>query len=249
MAEERDDERSERGARILDAAAELLLRHGYSRVTIEDVARRAGIGKGTVYLHWRTREELFTAVLIREVARAFGEIADVLETDPGAWQLHRASRAFFMAIMARPLLVALIRSDPEVLGRLSGKALTEHYDRRVAFLDSYFRQLAGHGLLRDDLSIEDLGLAYRAIFEGFFVIDVIEHARDGGRDRRSISTEHAADVLAATLRAACESGVEVPGEVQESLRRGFAELLRAVAAADLAGLRTGVVAAPSSPLG
>jgi AcrR family transcriptional regulator len=42
---------SDRADRILDAAGDLLLRLGYRKVTIEDVAQRAGIGKGTVYLH------------------------------------------------------------------------------------------------------------------------------------------------------------------------------------------------------
>lgn len=48
-----------RAERILDTTAELLCQHGYKRVTIDDVARRAGVGKGTVYLHWKTREALF----------------------------------------------------------------------------------------------------------------------------------------------------------------------------------------------
>jgi AcrR family transcriptional regulator len=47
-------DRQARAARILDATAELLLRHGYRRVTIDDIARHADIGKGTVYLHWKT---------------------------------------------------------------------------------------------------------------------------------------------------------------------------------------------------
>ncbi|WP_234322969.1 helix-turn-helix domain-containing protein, partial [Streptomyces sp. NRRL S-350] len=51
--------RQERAERILDTTAELLEQHGYRRVTIDDVASRAGIGKGTVYLHWKTREALF----------------------------------------------------------------------------------------------------------------------------------------------------------------------------------------------
>ena len=51
--------------RVLDAAADLLVRWGYQRVTIDDVARHAGIGKGTVYLHFRTKEALFLTVLLR----------------------------------------------------------------------------------------------------------------------------------------------------------------------------------------
>lgn len=47
----------DRADRILDAAASLLIRYRYRKVTDEDVARQAGIGKGTVYLHWRTKEK------------------------------------------------------------------------------------------------------------------------------------------------------------------------------------------------
>ena len=37
-----------------DAAADSLLRWGYPRVTVDDVAARAGVGTGTLHLHWRT---------------------------------------------------------------------------------------------------------------------------------------------------------------------------------------------------
>ena len=51
--------------RVLDSAAELLLRWGYQRVTIDEIARHAGIGKGTVYLHFPTKEALFLTMLLR----------------------------------------------------------------------------------------------------------------------------------------------------------------------------------------
>jgi len=49
--------RRERAQRILDAAATLLLRWGFQKTTIDDIARLAGVAKGTIYLHWKTREE------------------------------------------------------------------------------------------------------------------------------------------------------------------------------------------------
>src|SRR5512132_2357733 len=97
-------QRQERATRILDVAAELLLRHGYRRVTIEDVARGADIGKGTVYLHWRTREELFSAVFEREVREAVSGLLRALQQDRHGFLLHRVARAYFLAIMDRPLL-------------------------------------------------------------------------------------------------------------------------------------------------
>src|SRR5699024_2081534 len=50
------EETAERADRILEAAGLLLVSWGHRKVTIEDVARRAGVGKGTVYLHFPTKD-------------------------------------------------------------------------------------------------------------------------------------------------------------------------------------------------
>src|SRR6266540_7253755 len=60
------DKRLERAHRILDAAFTLILRWGYNKTIIDDIARQAGVAKGTIYLHWKTREELFTSLVHRE---------------------------------------------------------------------------------------------------------------------------------------------------------------------------------------
>ncbi len=43
---------------ILDAVDILLARYGYGKMTMEDVARQVGIGKGTIYLHFKSKEEV-----------------------------------------------------------------------------------------------------------------------------------------------------------------------------------------------
>jgi AcrR family transcriptional regulator len=45
-------------ARLLDAADRLLARHGFRRMTIEAVAAEAGVGKGSVYLHFESKQEI-----------------------------------------------------------------------------------------------------------------------------------------------------------------------------------------------
>ena len=62
---EQHDERQQREEQILDAAAALLVRWGYRKTTIDDVAREAGVGKGTIYLHWKDKNELFRAAIWR----------------------------------------------------------------------------------------------------------------------------------------------------------------------------------------
>lgn len=51
--------------RILDAAQSLFVRYGVKRTSIDDVARESGIAKGTVYLSFKSKAELFAAIAER----------------------------------------------------------------------------------------------------------------------------------------------------------------------------------------
>ena len=54
---------------ILDATDELLIKFGYKKMTIDDLAREVGIGKGTVYLHFPSKEEIALSHIDRIIER------------------------------------------------------------------------------------------------------------------------------------------------------------------------------------
>jgi AcrR family transcriptional regulator len=54
---------AEKDAAILRAALELLASHGYTRLTLDQVAAAAGVSKSTVFLRWKTKADLLTAAL------------------------------------------------------------------------------------------------------------------------------------------------------------------------------------------
>ncbi|HVV12791.1 MAG TPA: helix-turn-helix domain-containing protein [Amycolatopsis sp.] len=188
------EERQERAERILDAAAELLLRFGYRKVTIDDVATQAGIGKGTVYLHWKTREALFQSVFRRELAAAADELVATLQSNPREIRLHRVTRANFLAIMRRPLLKAMVSADVTILGKLTQDQLETRHEGATR---DYIRLLADHSLIRSPLPIEDMIYAWHATLGGFF----FEAPHPEG-------VERAATILAATILAAFEPRLE-----------------------------------------
>jgi AcrR family transcriptional regulator len=223
-------QRQERARRILDVAAELLLRHGYRRVTVDDVAAGAAIGKGTIYLHWKTREELFTAVFAREVLQAIGELRQALRQDPQACLLHRFARAYFLAIMHRPLLRGFVLGDADLLGRLA-KPGSARDDRHRLLSRDYFQLLAEHGLLRDDLDVEAIAYAFQATFEGFLQAEAATAAPPTA-GQAAAALEQRADLLARTVQRAFESGRTIPRRAQQPLATAVIELLTDLTDAD-----------------
>jgi AcrR family transcriptional regulator len=186
--------RQQRAERILDVAAELLQRWGYKRLTMDDVATQAGIGKGTIYLHWRSREALFQAVLEREIAALLVDLDAAVQSDPYHALPHRLGRLYYTSIMQRPLLRALFTLDLEMLG-----TLTRFHQMREANLNTvryaFVELLQEFGLVRPDVSPRDLAYAFRTIILGFFLAEPLftEDLPD---------TERKADLLAMTLQGA-----------------------------------------------
>lgn len=66
---------------ILDAADRLVARYGYSKMTIDDLAREVGIGKGTVYLHFKSKEDVALSRVDRVVDRLKNELLNVANSD------------------------------------------------------------------------------------------------------------------------------------------------------------------------
>ena len=234
MAPRSTDERARaaRADRILDAATELLLRLGYRRVTVEDVAEAAGIGKGTVYLHWRTREELFLAALQRAYVESVDELVAALRAEPDTVLLHRLTRQHYLGLMRRPLLRALYTADPQVLGRLA-RGMSDHQDdRHHAAMHDYLRLLVAAGLLRTDPPVPELAYAYQAVLEGFLLVDSF-NAPSG------LALERKADLLAGTVRRAFEPPSAPDPAAVTAAATAATDLWTAVAGIDRARIHPG----------
>jgi AcrR family transcriptional regulator len=66
---------------ILDATDRLLARFGYRKMTVEDIATEAGIGKGTIYLHFSSKEEVVLSHIDRIVERLQGQLKEIARSD------------------------------------------------------------------------------------------------------------------------------------------------------------------------
>ena len=83
---------------ILDGAKKLIARNGYYQTHVEDILREVKIGKGTFYLYFNNKEDLFIAILERFLEEWERTVLVAL-TDTGQKDL----RTYFLALITRSL--------------------------------------------------------------------------------------------------------------------------------------------------
>ncbi len=165
-------ERELRADRILDAAEELMVAWGHRKITIEDVARRAKIGKGTVYLHFSTKEALLLTVVMRAQLGVLRQILDSMRASPENVRPSEVARALYLFHLDSPTIRALFANGTESLGNLSRDAAALVGDtvrERQRALRTYWDILREHGLLNGDRSPDEQLYAYNSLVMGHLV--------------------------------------------------------------------------------
>ncbi len=202
-----------RRERILEAAAELIVRWGYKKTTVDDIAKQAGVAKGTIYLHWKTREELFKAVLIHEELELMEDLKQRIASDPEGATLHGMLKHATLATMKRPIWKAVMTRDTEMLGTLLQDETA--IQRSIENFKIYFNVLHEQGLIRSDLDMKQLMYLVNAITVGFLLIDSFLP------EEFKVADEMAADLLADTIKRTFASGVPTTLDKQHELTQAF----------------------------
>jgi AcrR family transcriptional regulator len=117
---------------ILDAALAEFDRHGIRKVALDDVARRAGVSRTTIYRRFANRDDLVAAVMERENARLFADIAEELKTERPQSNLY--VEAFTSAILRtrrHRVLNRMISEEPALSLQLAGR----HYHSAVSRIE------------------------------------------------------------------------------------------------------------------
>jgi AcrR family transcriptional regulator len=107
---------------ILDAAVVEFERHGFRRVALDDVARRAGVSRTTIYRRFANKDELVGAVIERENVKLFADISTELKA--AGPQSNYYVEAFTLSIVKfrrHRVLHQMITDEPGLVLKLAGR--------------------------------------------------------------------------------------------------------------------------------
>ncbi len=165
-----------RPAELVAAAIELFVEKGFAATRLEEIAARAGVSKGTVYLYFSSKEDLFKAAVREGVVPHLAEVERLIEEDTGsvadllrnillnAWHVSGDSPVGGLP----KLLVAEARNFP-VLARF-------YYDEVISRSTRLFIVLLERGIARGEFRPFDVKIMERIILAPFLMHTIWRHS-------------------------------------------------------------------------
>lgn len=127
--------KEERPGEITEAAFGAFAEHGYAGTKVEDVAKRAGVSKGLLYLYFRTKEDLFKAVVRSVVVSRVQALIDTAEhTELSPEEFLRGPMRTFMQSVPGSRVAVVIR------------LLLAEGARHPDLVDFYFENVVDRGM-------------------------------------------------------------------------------------------------------
>ncbi|MFC4374530.1 TetR/AcrR family transcriptional regulator [Nocardia halotolerans] len=137
----------DRRGRILAAAHALMLDKGWPGTTVTDIAARAHIGKGAVYLEFPNKNAVLAAVLDDRMREMTAQVHRRVLTAPDLVDLPTVYRFGVEAMLADPLMCALYLGDQAVLGDHVRAVTDDRYRQRLGWLADYIDRLRDAGVI------------------------------------------------------------------------------------------------------
>jgi AcrR family transcriptional regulator len=211
----RYEQKQQRRQAILDVAWEMAQHQPHAAITMNDVADRAGLAKGTIYLYFRTKEELLLAVLEQQLRAWFDEVDVQLQQaqDSHAGSITHVAQIICASLEARPAMARLLAILHSVLEQ------NIELEAAVRFKQMLLKHLTRTGaLLEACLSFLQPGQGAHVFLQAQALIIGLQHLADPSPIVRQALAEPGMDIFEvdfarefATTFAALLYGIEAKG--------------------------------------
>ncbi|WP_210528236.1 TetR/AcrR family transcriptional regulator [Rubellimicrobium arenae] len=149
---------------ILDGARQVFMDQGYDAASMNDICRAAGVSKGTIYVYFSNKEELFVALMARERDRLFLDLDQLLDGDrPLRDRLHaygcRLAELICSddAVRAQRIIISTAERMPELGARF--------FDGGTQRIQGSLRRLLERETVAGRLAVTDVPLAAQQFVE------------------------------------------------------------------------------------
>lgn len=138
--------------RILDAAADIILKEGAAAVSTVKVAKKVGISQSNVYLYFKDKNDLLMSVYQRELDRVseMGDLSRLLDTSiPVAERVQLYLKSLYQYALANPDSLTLIQQIKFLMGQFDSNLFADDPNYQNNIVVKLLQEAIDAGLIRD----------------------------------------------------------------------------------------------------
>lgn len=140
---------------IIDAAVRVFARNGFYNSRVSDIAREAGIASGTIYLYFRTKDEILVTLFREKMAAFVAALRTEIgrERDPEA-KIRRLVRRHFEVLEASPDMAEVVQVELRQGQKFFRGASAHEISAYFELIGSVLREGVAAGVFRHDLPVK-----------------------------------------------------------------------------------------------
>ncbi|HUT64530.1 MAG TPA: TetR/AcrR family transcriptional regulator [Spirochaetota bacterium] len=165
-----DEKREQKRNTIMQAALKVFSRKGYSPAALEEVAREASIAKGTLYLYFRDKADLFSSTILFVINRLVEIMRENISKSMGPLEVMRsiayteleyfAKNTEFFGLIRTAMGTNLLGDHENLFSIISDKRL-----ELVQYLTQIVQSAQSEALIRKDIEAEEIVYGYLGMME------------------------------------------------------------------------------------
>jgi len=143
----------EKYQRILDAAVEVIAENGYFNSPVSAIAARAGVADGTVYLYFKSKDEVLRTAIDTNFGRFYAQVEEEFKTvdDPRA-QLEFIARLHLESHAVNRSMAILMQTEMRQSARFIAEFSHKHLVKYIGVVREVIRRGQQQGIFRSDVS-------------------------------------------------------------------------------------------------
>lgn len=157
---------------IVQAAFELFAEHGTESVTMDNIAEKARIGKGTIYKHFSGKNDIFASMIIQQDQEILASLATISRDAPIMVQLKKTMRVFW-EIQTQDIRKFSVyhKCDQLLLVDDMAARVRRRFERQHRLKTEFIREMIQKAIDEEIFvkeSLEDLTVVATGLFQGVF---------------------------------------------------------------------------------
>lgn len=143
----------EKYQRILDAAVEVIAERGYFKSPVSEIAKRAGVADGTVYLYFKSKDDVLRTAIDRRFERFYQQIAETFLTIEGPReQLEYIALVHLESYQVNRSMAVLLQTEMRQSAKFIAEFSHRHLAKYIQMVREVVRRGQEEGIFRKNLS-------------------------------------------------------------------------------------------------